>query len=303
MISFGDRLQNAFTDFGHLCVGIDPHEWILEQWGLPNSPAGAQEFALRILDLSSECVGLYKVQVAFYERFGSKGIFALEEVISAIRSTGALVIADGKRGDISSTMSGYAKAWLCRDSRLFSDALTVSPYVGLGSFKGSIDIARQNGAGLFFLAATSEMHAFPIQSAILQDRQGTFGESSGSILSCSDITVASYIFESIGTLVGNSSDCSSFGVVLSATSDLLSLGIGCNLSEFSRVMPILAPGFGYQGVELKDSRKRFGSLISNLIISESRSLLASGPRRFSALVNTRSEELRSLFDDSHENAG
>jgi hypothetical protein len=37
--TFGDRLQAAFDGFGRLCVGIDPHSWLLSQWWLP-PPAG-----------------------------------------------------------------------------------------------------------------------------------------------------------------------------------------------------------------------------------------------------------------------
>ena len=44
--------------------------------------------------------GVLKPQVAFFERHGSAGYAALEDVLAAARAAGLLVIADVKRGDI-----------------------------------------------------------------------------------------------------------------------------------------------------------------------------------------------------------
>lgn len=38
--AFGDRLAKAMAERGPLCVGIDPHPNLLEQWGLEDSAAG-----------------------------------------------------------------------------------------------------------------------------------------------------------------------------------------------------------------------------------------------------------------------
>ena len=38
--TFGDRLAKAMAERGPLCVGIDPHPNLLEQWGLEDSAAG-----------------------------------------------------------------------------------------------------------------------------------------------------------------------------------------------------------------------------------------------------------------------
>ena len=45
---FGDRLAAAFDAYGHLCIGIDPHEYLLKEWGLPLSAVGAHEFIERL---------------------------------------------------------------------------------------------------------------------------------------------------------------------------------------------------------------------------------------------------------------
>ena len=115
---FGDRLAAAFDAHGHLCIGIDPHEYLLKEWGLPLSAAGAHEFGLRVLEACAGRVGIVKPQVAFYERFGSVGYRALEDVLTRARAAGLLVIADVKRGDVGSTLEAYGEAWLSPGSPL-----------------------------------------------------------------------------------------------------------------------------------------------------------------------------------------
>ncbi len=55
------------------------------------------------------------------------------------REAGALVLMDAKRGDIGSTMAAYAATYLDKDAPLFSDAVTVSPYLGFGSLRPALD--------------------------------------------------------------------------------------------------------------------------------------------------------------------
>lgn len=112
MTGFGQRLRRALDEHGPLCVGIDPHEALLRAWGLGVDAAGVREFGLRTVDAAAGRVGIVKPQVAFFERFGSAGFAALEDVIAAARAADLIVIADAKRGDIGTTMDGYAAAWL-----------------------------------------------------------------------------------------------------------------------------------------------------------------------------------------------
>src|SRR5690606_17831545 len=136
--SFGIRLRAALDAHGPLCVGIDPHAALLEQWGLSQNADGVRSFGLAVVDAAAGRVGVVKPQVAFFERFGSKGFAALEDVISHARKAGLLVLADAKRGDIGSTMAGYASAWLAPGAPLESDAVTVSPYLGPESLRETI---------------------------------------------------------------------------------------------------------------------------------------------------------------------
>ena len=106
---FGARLADAMDDQGPLCVGIDPHPSLLEAWGLTDSAAGLRDFALRTVDAVGGRVAAVKPQSAFFERHGSAGIAVLEETLAALRDVGTLSVLDVKRGDIGSTMAGYAR--------------------------------------------------------------------------------------------------------------------------------------------------------------------------------------------------
>jgi orotidine-5'-phosphate decarboxylase len=99
-VSFGDRLHHRIEQYGPLCVGIDPHAFLLDAWGLPRTAAGLRDFGLRVVDAASGTIGMVKPQVAFFEAFGSAGFAALEDVLASARHAGLVVIADAKRGDM-----------------------------------------------------------------------------------------------------------------------------------------------------------------------------------------------------------
>ncbi len=67
-----------------------------------------------------------KVNVAFFERWGSDGVRALERLRARIPAE-VPFIADAKRGDIGSTAAQYAVALF---DRLDAHAVTASPYLG-----------------------------------------------------------------------------------------------------------------------------------------------------------------------------
>src|SRR5665647_1034354 len=119
-----------------------------DAWGLSDDVAGVREFGARCVDAFAGVVPVVKPQVAFFERFGSAGIAALETLIKDARDAGLLVIADAKRGDIGSTMEAYASTWLDPRSPLVADAATATPYLGLGSLQPMFDLAAAHGRGV-----------------------------------------------------------------------------------------------------------------------------------------------------------
>ncbi|MCZ9337531.1 orotidine-5'-phosphate decarboxylase, partial [Streptomyces sp. TRM76130] len=128
--------------------------------------AGLERFSRTVVEAVADRVAVLKPQSAFFERFGSRGVAVLEKSVEAARAAGALVVMDAKRGDIGSTMAAYAESFLHRDAPLHSDALTVSPYLGYGSLRPAVDLAREHGAGLFVLALTSNPEGAEVQHAV-----------------------------------------------------------------------------------------------------------------------------------------
>jgi len=80
---FGARLAAAMDAYGPLCVGIDPHPGLLAAWGLDDDARGVAEFARRVMDAVGGRVAAVKPQSALFERHGSAGVAALEEVVAA----------------------------------------------------------------------------------------------------------------------------------------------------------------------------------------------------------------------------
>jgi len=275
--TFGERVRAVLGAHGRLCVGIDPHAALLSAWGLSDDASGVRTFGLRTVEAAAGRVGVVKPQVSFFERFGSKGFAALEDVLAAARAAGLLVIADAKRGDIGSTMDDYATAWLTPGSPLEADALTVNPFLGVGALDGAFTLAQEHGKGLFVLAATSNPEAEGVQRSI-----GAAGAtvSAGIIADVSARNAAASADGAWG----------SFGFVIGATVDWAQAGI----APFAPTAPILAPGFGTQGARPADLRPRFGRMSDAVIASESRSILSAGPDGLAAAIDARAAEYREV---------
>src|SRR3954454_15934524 len=143
-MTFGGRLGQAIEARGRLCVGIDPHPALLDSWGFTDSVFGLEMFAMTAVEAVAGAAAVVKPQSAFFERHGSKGVAVLEQVIAGCRERGCLVLLDVKRGDIGTTAQAYADAYLDRNSPLAVDAITVSPYLGIGSLDPVFDTALAN---------------------------------------------------------------------------------------------------------------------------------------------------------------
>ncbi len=273
--AFAHRLLAVFTGRGRLCVGIDPHAWLLANWGLPDTADGAREFGLRVVAATAGEAAIVKPQVAFFERFGSRGFDALERVIREARDQGLLVIADAKRGDVGSSVDAYGDAWLSPGSPLESDAVTLNPFQGVGALVGPFELAEKHGKGVFVLAATSNPEGIAGQQAKL---------ASGSTLARSILDDVTTWNADHGTgLLG------SIGVVLGATLDLGPFDLG---GARNPAPPVLAPGFGHQGASVADLKTIYGPLAGGVIVSESRALLAAGPDDIRKAIASRAEEVR-----------
>jgi len=266
-MTFASRFLAVLAERGRLCVGIDPHGALLNAWGLPETAAGVREFGLRTVEAAAGRAGIVKPQVAFFERFGSAGYAALESTITAARDAGLFVIADGKRGDIGSTVEAYGEAWLSPGSPLESDAMTAYAAQGLGSLDGVLALAERHDKGVIVVTAASNPEAAATQGAIRADGR----------------TVAAALAEEIAALPGTA------GVVIGATVDLAAYGMTV---EALRGVPILAPGFGAQGARLSELPRLFGAVSGQVAAASSRALLGAGPAGLGDAIDRAQAELR-----------
>ena len=254
-MTFGKRLTAALDARGSLCVGIDPHGALLEAWGLSDDAAGLARFADICVAAFADRAAVVKPQSAFFERFGAAGIAVLERTVAGAREAGALVLLDVKRGDIGSTMAAYAEAYLDPSAPLAADAITVSPYLGVGSLQPVFDMVDAHGAGAFVLAATSNPEAPQLQHA---------RTSAG-------MTVAQTVVDEMAARNAGADPLGSLGVVVGATVTPGTVDLDVLHG------PILAPGVGAQGGTADDVRGVFGAALPSVIPAVSREVLRHGP--------------------------
>ena len=282
MRRYGLRLAQAMEERGNVCVGIDPHSSQLSAWGLEDNLQGLRTFSLTLVEAMAGKVPVVKPQSAFFERFGASGIKVLEEVLAACREAGLLTILDVKRGDIGSTMAGYAQAYLSADSPLAADAITLSPYLGYGSLAPALDLAKANGKGIYVLALTSNPEGFQVQHA-----QCASGKSvAGDIISQAEHT---------NKTVSDQGHIADVGLVVGATTGNAAKDLGIDFSAFSG--SILSPGIGAQGATPADIQKIFGKSAFRVLASTSRGISSAGPKvsALQAAARRITEQMSDIF--------
>lgn len=166
-----------------------------------------------------------------------------------------MVLLDAKRGDIGSTMTAYADAYLHPSSPINVDAITVSPYLGVGSLAPIFESAHSYRRGVFVLALTSNKEGPTVQHARTPDGR----------------TVAQTVIDEISQLNAGAEGLGSIGAVVGAT-------IGDTGHDLSRLGgPILVPGLGAQGARVEDILSILPGDRSGVVPSYSREVLSVGP--------------------------
>ncbi|MGL5857840.1 MAG: orotidine-5'-phosphate decarboxylase [Angustibacter sp.] len=289
MSPFGRRLAEAMATRGPLCVGIDPHPALLAAWGLTDDPDGVARFADACVAGLADATAVLKPQSAFFERHGSRGIAVLERTIADARSAGALVVVDAKRGDIGSTMSAYADAYLNPASPLAGDAVTLSPYLGYESLRPALDAAIRYGRGVFVLGLTSNPQGAQVQharpegglsvaaSVVAGTRADNVRALSAAASSETEPPRGSAPPDGVrpdGVRAGIPL-LGPVGLVVGATIGTAVHDLGLDLAGTRA--PLLAPGIGAQGAGIADLARVFGPALPQVIASVSRQVLQAGP--------------------------
>src|SRR5262245_53435067 len=100
-----DRLRQASRARGSLlCVGLAP-----DPERIPGGAAGALRRCRDVIGRTADHACCYKPNTAFWEQYGPDGWQALIELRGAIPADVPMLL-DGKRADIGSTMTAYARA-------------------------------------------------------------------------------------------------------------------------------------------------------------------------------------------------
>ncbi|MEC8739382.1 MAG: orotidine-5'-phosphate decarboxylase [Bacteroidota bacterium] len=108
-----------------LCVGLDTDYHKLPSHLLSNARP-IFTFNKKIIEATLDHCVAYKINTAFYEVLGARGMEIMQETLELIPKS-HLVIADAKRGDIGNTAKKYAQTYL---AHFPFDAVTVNPYMG-----------------------------------------------------------------------------------------------------------------------------------------------------------------------------
>ena len=266
MPSFADKLYAAIDRCENpVLVGLDPRAESLPDGMLADAKNAAPadtalaygQFCRGVIDVVAPLVPAVKPQAAFFEQLGPAGMTVLAETIAYAQANGLLVILDGKRNDIGSTATAYARGMLGAggQSPWGADALTVSPYLGDDSLRPFIDVAVERDAGVFVLVKTSNPGGKMLQDLIANGRP-LYRH------------VAEYVERKAVETIG---ECGygAVGAVAGATYPE-------QLAELRAAMPhttFLVPGFGSQGGTARDVAAAFDEHGHGAVVNNSRGII------------------------------
>lgn len=271
---FADRLTNAVAEkAAPICVGLDPRygkipQFIkdkhVEEFGKTKKAIAASilEFNIGIIEAVKDIVPVVKPQIAFYEMYGTEGIWAYISTCKYAREQGLIVIADGKRNDIGSTCEAYADGFLGEidvfgesEEVFYSDALTVTPYLGSDGILPFVQRCSDFNKGIFVLVKTSNPSSGDIQD-----------------LPAGELAVHEHVAELVSAwgkdFIGENG-FSSVGAVVGATYPE-------EASYLRNAMPhniFLVPGYGAQGGGAEDVKPCFFENGTGAIVNSSRGII------------------------------
>lgn len=217
-----------------------------------------------IIDEICDIVPAIKPQAAYYELYSWQGMWALCETVKYAQEKGMVVIMDGKRNDIGSTMQAYAKAHLGvtdlngeAASAFGSDMLTVNGYLGSDGIEPLLPICDEKDRGIFVLVKTSNPSSGELQDQKIGDK--SIYETMGGMC------------EQWGSKTENHYGYSRVGAVVGATYPE-------QLAEMRQKMPhtfFLVPGYGAQGGGVKDVAGAFDANGLGAVVNSSRAILTA----------------------------
>ncbi|KKP35383.1 MAG: Orotidine 5'-phosphate decarboxylase [Candidatus Roizmanbacteria bacterium GW2011_GWA2_32_13] len=220
-----------------VCVGLDQNQL---------------SFNKTIIEATHDLVCSYKLNTAFYESIGHKGIKALKDTCDYLKEKypEIPIIIDAKRADIGNTNKGYVQFVF---TYLGADAVTVHPYLGEEAIRPFLNIKDK---GVIILCRTSNSGAGEFQD-----------------LKIDGTPLYKIVAKNVSSKWNTNKNCM---LVVGATYPQ-------ELKEVRSIvgdMTLLVPGIGAQGGDLEATLKAgLNSKKQGLIINSSRGIIfAKNPR-------------------------
>jgi orotidine-5'-phosphate decarboxylase len=257
MASFADRLiQQVIAKDSRCIVGLDPRVEQMPAFLRASGPyAAITAFHELVIDAVADLVPAVKPQLAFFEQYGVAGMQAFENTVLKAKQRGLLVIADGKRNDISSTAEAYANAYLGPDA-FDCDALTVTPYLGRDSLVPFVEACKKHNKGLFVILKTSNPGSKDFEDQALAETGRPLYEKIAGVLN------------ELGDGLVGASGYSSIGAVIGATFP----EEGRRLRALMPKALILVPGYGAQGGSANAAAECFNEDGLGAVVNSSRGI-------------------------------
>jgi len=271
-----DRLLEEIVKKNNPTVaGLDPklefvpqfiRDEAFEKYGytLKGAAKALLAFNKGLIDALCDIVPAIKPQCAYYEMYGYHGVKTLYKTMEYAQKKGMIVITDGKRNDIGTTMEAYARGHLGKTkvgekmiSAFPGDCLTVNGYLGSDGIRPLLSICKEEDKGIFVLVKTSNP-----SSGELQD-QKIDGKPVYEIMG--------EMCEKWGEEVPGKYGYSAVGAVVGATYPAM-------LEELRAKMPhtfFLVPGYGAQGGGAKDVSYAFDKNGLGAIVNSSRGIMCA----------------------------
>lgn len=215
-----EKVNKKNSEGKFICVGLDTDVNKIPSF-LRNEKYPTLKFNQLIIESTKDLAAAYKINFAFYEKDGLKGIEELEKTIDLIPGE-VLSIADAKRGDIGNTSQMYANSIF--DYYKF-DSVTLHPYMGKDSLEPFLSYENKLN---FILVLTSNPGANDFEKLELVNGR--------------------YVYQEILEHINNWNEKKNCGIVFGATKieELKS-----NIDAFND-LTVLLPGVGAQGGNLED---------------------------------------------------
>ena len=275
---FADRLaERVAARESQIVLGIDPDPARLWPDAIAAAPADGSPAQRAAAAVRAHCAALIdaagpacvavKPQLACFERLGAAGWAALAATVAHAHDNGLLVIADGKRGDISVSAAAYGQALVGSTPTPFgavaglgADAFTANPLLGVDALEPLVAAAATAQAGIFVLVRTSNPGAADVEDLALAGADGgTVWERLAAIVA------------RLGAPSVSGSGLSDIGAVVGAT-------VPEHVARMRELMPhapFLLPGIGAQGGRVEDLAPAFVPGRAGGLVSASRSIASA----------------------------